>query len=90
MGRPVITTQVGIEGIGATHGKEVLVSDSPEEWAELLTMLPRHGVVINTARGDIIDQEALLGQTVLVSNAARDGRLRYPFVATISLRNRQQ
>jgi len=25
-----------------------------------------------------IDQEALLGQTVLVSNAARDGRLRYP------------
>lgn len=39
MGKPVITTQVGIEGIGATHGKEALVSDSPEEWTELLAML---------------------------------------------------
>jgi phosphoglycerate dehydrogenase-like enzyme len=27
--------------------------------ARLLALLPRHGIVINTARGDIIDQEAL-------------------------------
>lgn len=36
---------------------------------ELLAMLPRHGVVINTARGDVIDQEALFDEL-------RSGRLR--------------
>ncbi|MBT3275276.1 MAG: hypothetical protein HN368_19130, partial [Spirochaetales bacterium] len=30
--------------------------------AELLAMLPRHGVVINTARGAIIDQDALFSE----------------------------
>ncbi|MGW8314509.1 MAG: glycosyltransferase family 4 protein [Bacteroidales bacterium] len=39
VGRPVVTTAAGIEGIGATHGKEVMVSDSPEEWADLLEKL---------------------------------------------------
>lgn len=36
---------------------------------ELLALLPRHGVVINTARGDVIDQEALFDEL-------RSGRLR--------------
>ena len=39
MGRPVLTTAVGIEGIGAVHGKEVLVADTPDEWAGLLGKL---------------------------------------------------
>ena len=30
--------------------------------AELLSMLPRHGIVINTARGAIIDQDALFAE----------------------------
>jgi phosphoglycerate dehydrogenase-like enzyme len=37
--------------------------------AELLARLPRHGVVVNTARGDVIDQEALFAEL-------RSGRLR--------------
>jgi D-3-phosphoglycerate dehydrogenase len=36
---------------------------------ELLALLPRHGVVINTARGDVVDQEALFDEL-------RSGRLR--------------
>ncbi len=39
VGRPVLTTTVGIEGIGAAHGKEVLVADTPDEWAGLLEKL---------------------------------------------------
>jgi phosphoglycerate dehydrogenase-like enzyme len=37
--------------------------------AELLAMLPDHGIVINTARGGIVDQEALFAEL-------RSGRLR--------------
>ncbi len=37
--------------------------------AELLALLPRHGVVINTARGGIVDQDALFAEL-------RSGRLR--------------
>lgn len=39
--------------------------------AELLRMLPRHGVVINTARGGIVDQEALFAE--LASGRLRAG-----------------
>lgn len=39
--------------------------------AELLAMLPRHGIVINTARGDIIDQAALFAE--LASGRLRAG-----------------
>lgn len=39
MGRPVITTPAGIEGINAEHGREVLVSGDPEWWTEHLSSL---------------------------------------------------
>lgn len=32
LGRQVITTRVGLEGIGAEHGQEVLIADRLEEW----------------------------------------------------------
>jgi len=34
MGKPIITTSVGIEGIECTFGKDVLVADTPEQFAE--------------------------------------------------------
>lgn len=37
--------------------------------AELLALMPRHGVLVNTARGDVVDQEALFAEL-------RTGRLR--------------
>jgi phosphoglycerate dehydrogenase-like enzyme len=39
--------------------------------AELLALLPRHGIVINTARGDIVDQDALFRE--LASGRLRAG-----------------
>ncbi len=32
-GKPVVTTSAGNEGIGAAHGKDLIVADSPEEFA---------------------------------------------------------
>jgi len=34
MGKPIITTNVGIEGIECTFGKDVLVADTPEKFLE--------------------------------------------------------
>ncbi len=31
---PVVTSSIGVEGIGAKHGREVLVADKPEEFAK--------------------------------------------------------
>ncbi len=36
LGRVVITTSLGLEGIDATHGREVLLADTPEEFASAL------------------------------------------------------
>ena len=34
LGRIVITTTIGLEGIGARHKKEVLIADTAEEWLQ--------------------------------------------------------
>lgn len=42
-GLPVVTTSVGIEGIEATQGKEVMVADSPQDFAnEVIDLLKNH------------------------------------------------
>jgi glycosyltransferase involved in cell wall biosynthesis len=33
-GLPIISTSLGCEGIGVTHGRDVLIADSPQEFAE--------------------------------------------------------
>jgi hypothetical protein len=42
LGRIVLTTSLGLEGIPATADKEVLIADSKEEFLDLLTMLQEH------------------------------------------------
>jgi len=42
MGRPVVTSSTGIEGIPAANLPSVLVSDDPGEFKELLLKLIRH------------------------------------------------
>jgi glycosyltransferase involved in cell wall biosynthesis len=39
LGRPVVTTPVGIEGIPAQHGKEVMITDEPVQFANHLAFL---------------------------------------------------
>lgn len=36
LGRTVVTTSVGLEGIEATHSKEVFVADTPDQFAQVL------------------------------------------------------
>ena len=36
LGRVVVTTSLGLEGIPATHGKEVLVADTPDEFLVII------------------------------------------------------
>ncbi len=36
LGRVIITTKVGLEGIGAEHKKEVLIANTPEEFVEAI------------------------------------------------------
>ena len=38
-GLPVVTTRIGIEGFGLTHGKNVLVGDSPQEFSDAVLSL---------------------------------------------------
>jgi glycosyltransferase involved in cell wall biosynthesis len=46
MGRPVITTPIGAEGLGATNGEEILLCDQPDDFVraveELLADLTRY------------------------------------------------
>lgn len=37
LGKVVMTTRLGLEGIDAHHGREVLIADTPKEFAALLT-----------------------------------------------------
>jgi hypothetical protein len=36
LGRVVVSTSVGMEGIEARHGKEALIADTPEEWLKAI------------------------------------------------------
>lgn len=38
-GVPVVTTTLGCEGLGLTHGKEVLIADDPSDFAQSLDLL---------------------------------------------------
>lgn len=42
MGRPVVTTSRGLEGLEAEEGKHVLIGDNPEEFAEKVVSLLRN------------------------------------------------
>lgn len=39
LGIPAVTSPIGLEGLGATHGKHLAVAATPEEWVEQVTAL---------------------------------------------------
>ena len=39
LGRPVVSTSVGVEGLDAEHGRDALIADSPDSFAEALLTL---------------------------------------------------
>lgn len=38
-GRPVVSTSIGAEGIDVTHGKNILIADTPEELADAVALI---------------------------------------------------
>ncbi|MGH9058556.1 MAG: glycosyltransferase, partial [Acidimicrobiales bacterium] len=40
-GRPIVGTTIGLEGLGLTHDREVLVADDPRQFAEATVRLLR-------------------------------------------------
>ncbi|MEL6988680.1 MAG: glycosyltransferase, partial [Bacteroidota bacterium] len=42
LGKLVITTSIGLEGIPAKHKKEVLIADTPQEFTEALMYCESH------------------------------------------------
>lgn len=38
-GRPVVSTRIGAEGIDITHGKNILIADTPEELADAVALI---------------------------------------------------
>ena len=41
MGKAVVSTSTGAEGINYMHGENIMIADSPEEFAETVTLLYR-------------------------------------------------
>ncbi len=58
-GRPVVTTSIGIEGIEATPGEHLLVQDTPEGFAEAVSVLlghPEHARKMGLAGRALVEQ----------------------------------
>lgn len=48
LGKTVITTSLGLEGISATHKKELLIADTPEEFVEMIDYCNNDKSVLET------------------------------------------
>ncbi len=48
MGRPIVSTSLGAEGIDYTDGKDILIADSPEAFAEKVMLLYRDQDLCNS------------------------------------------
>ncbi len=59
MGKPIVSTTVGAEGIGAEHGKHILLADQPEEFAAAIRKL----MAEETFRSALGDQGAELARS---------------------------
>ncbi|MBV9848276.1 MAG: glycosyltransferase [Armatimonadetes bacterium] len=59
MALPVVSTTVGVEGIAATHRKDILVADTPDEFArECIRLLrdPERGTEIGAAARKLVEE----------------------------------
>lgn len=51
-GRPVVSTTLGAEGLEVTNGKDILLADRPEEFAEKVAALIRDKVLYDSIAGN--------------------------------------
>jgi glycosyltransferase involved in cell wall biosynthesis len=72
LGRAVVTTTLGMEGVPAVHGEHLLVADTPQTLADALVMLYRDP--------DLTQRLATAGRELALAHFGRDAamqRLRY-------------
>jgi glycosyltransferase involved in cell wall biosynthesis len=59
-GKPVVSTNVGAEGLGLEGGKEIILADDPAEFARsVITLLrdrPRRNAIARSARAVVVDR----------------------------------
>lgn len=81
MGRAVVSTTIGAEGLPVTHGRDVLIADTPREFADAVISLlrdPARRVQLEQAARDLVvthyDWSAVAGQLeeALIGAARRD------------------
>jgi polysaccharide biosynthesis protein PslH len=62
-GKPVVSTNVGAEGLGLEGGKEIILADDPAEFARsVITLLrdrPRRNAISKSARAVVVDRYSL-------------------------------
>ena len=81
LGSPAVSTGIGAEGIAATDGKDILIADSPEEFAEAIDRLFRNAETFEALRqaGRSLVEErydwGVLGRQInrIVDELARNG-----------------
>jgi len=73
LGRPVVSTTIGCEGIDAIDGRHLFIADTPEQFAEktlaLLTDLPLRQRIVDQARDFVVvhhDWDAIVEKLVSV------------------------
>ena len=59
MGRPVVTTRLGAEGYPVTHGRELLLADTPADFSAVVVSLlcaPEQGIQLGQAARAFVEQ----------------------------------
>jgi glycosyltransferase involved in cell wall biosynthesis len=71
MGKPVVCTSIGAQGIEVTHGKDILIADSTHDFTTcILSLLSNEGLrkTIGSNARELIEQQYSWEQTAATLN----------------------
>jgi polysaccharide biosynthesis protein PslH len=82
-GKPIVSTNIGAEGLGLEAGKEIIMADDPDEFAKSVTILLRdadyRSAVAKSARAKVVERYSHRALTkslgMVFSDLIRDQRL---------------
>lgn len=63
-GLPIVSTTLGVEGIGVTHGKELLLGDSPDDFAQAVLRI----LTDRAQKGELTDAVASAARRFVTDN----------------------
>lgn len=69
---PVVSTSLGAEGIPVTHGKDILIADEPESFADsIINLITNHDLALEIAK----NLKTLVHEKYSIASLAKEGRL---------------